>query len=270
MKKPNFQGLAQRSKNYLRKASPTLLSCLGAAGVIGTSVLAVRATPKAIRRIRSDSRVNHDGDPDAYTKLEAIQSAWMCYIPAAAVGASTIVCIFGANVLNKRQQAAISSAYALLNTSYQDYKSKLKELYGEEAHQKIVDSIVKEQCNDVYLTSIGLCSNSTLDFEEHDPNDNRLFYDTFSKRYFESTVNRVIQAEYHLNRNFTLSGHLPVNDFYEFLGLSPMDGGDEIGWSWEDGLYWIDFGHHKTVLDDGLEVYVIDMEWTPSTDWDNE
>lgn len=270
MKRPNFQGLTQRSKKYLRKASPTMLSCLGAAGVIATSVLAVKATPKAIRRIRSDSRVNHDGDPDAYTKLEAIQSAWTCYIPAVAVGASTIVCIFGANVLNKRQQASISSAYALLNTSYQDYKNKLKELYGEEAHQKIVDSIVKEQCNDVYLSSIGLCSSSTLDFEEHDPNDNRLFYDTFSKRYFESTVNRVIQAEYHLNRNFTLSGHLPVNDFYEFLGLSPMAGGDEIGWSWEDGLFWIDFGHHKTVLDDGLEVYVIDMEWTPSSDWDNE
>lgn len=42
MKKPNLQRLAQRSKIYLRKASPTILSGLGAAGVIVTSVLAVR------------------------------------------------------------------------------------------------------------------------------------------------------------------------------------------------------------------------------------
>ena len=55
MKKPNLQRLAQRSKIYLRKASPTILSGLGAAGVIVTSVLAVRATPKALRKIRADS-----------------------------------------------------------------------------------------------------------------------------------------------------------------------------------------------------------------------
>lgn len=61
MKKPNLQRLAQRSKIYLRKASPTILSGLGAAGVIVTSVLAVRATPKALRKIRADSKTNHDG-----------------------------------------------------------------------------------------------------------------------------------------------------------------------------------------------------------------
>ena len=106
MKKPNLQRFAQRSKIYLRKASPTILSGLGAAGVIATSVLAVRATPKALRKIRADSKVNHDGDPEAYSKLEAVRSAWVCYIPAAISGTATIFCIFGANVLSKHQQAA--------------------------------------------------------------------------------------------------------------------------------------------------------------------
>lgn len=145
MKKPNLQRLAQRSKIYLRKASPTILSGLGAAGVIVTSVLAVRATPKALRKIRADSKVNHDGDPEAYSKLEAVRSAWVCYIPTAISGTATIFCIFGANVLNKHQQAALTSAYALLNDSYNNYKDKLKELYGEEAHQKIIDAIAAEK-----------------------------------------------------------------------------------------------------------------------------
>lgn len=57
MKKPNPQRLAQGSKIYLRKASPIILSGLGAAGVIVTSVLAVRATPKALRKIRADSKL---------------------------------------------------------------------------------------------------------------------------------------------------------------------------------------------------------------------
>ena len=34
----------------LKKFSPTVLSCFGAAGVVGTSVLAVKATPKALRK----------------------------------------------------------------------------------------------------------------------------------------------------------------------------------------------------------------------------
>lgn len=246
----------------LKKFSPTVLSCFGAAGVIGTSVLAVKATPKALRKIRSDSRYAHN-DPDAYTKLEAFQSAWFYYVPSVVMGAATIVCIFGANILNKHQQAAITSAYALINDAYQDYKNKLKELYGEDAHRKIMEAIAVEKANDVYMASTGLIEGSSLDFDEHDPDDNRLFYDGYSKRYFESSINRVLQAEYYLNRDFAIGGYRSVNDFYEFLGIAPIDGGDEIGWDIATGLAWIDFNHYKTVLDDGLEVCVIDMDWLP-------
>lgn len=175
MKKPNPQRLAQGSKIYLRKASPIILSGLGAAGVIVTSVLAVRATPKALRKIRADSKANHKGVPGAYSLLGAVLSAWVCSIPAAIGGTATIFCMFGANVLSKHQQAALTSAYALLNDSYNNYKDKLRELYGEEAHQKIVDAIAAEKAKDVYITSTGLVRNSSLDFDEHDPNDERLF-----------------------------------------------------------------------------------------------
>ena len=119
-------------------------------------------------------------------------------------------------------------------------------------------------CEDIYLSGQSLCGYHSLDFEEHDPDDNRLFYDTYSGRYFESSVDRVLQGEYHLNRNYTLSGQSSVNNFYEMLGISAIDGGDYIGWSVEDEIYWIDFDHQKVILDDGLEVCVIDMVWTPT------
>ena len=266
MKKPNLQRLAQRSKIYLRKASPTILSGLGAAGVIVTSVLAVHATPKALRKIRADSKVNHDGDPEAYSKLEAVRSAWVCYIPAAISGTATIFCIFGANVLNKHQQAALTSAYALLNDSYNNFKDKLKELYGEEAHRKIIDAIAAEKAKDVYITADGICESTSLSFDERNPDDMRLFYDTFSRRYFESTIAQVLEAEYHLNRNWSLGGDVCVNDFYNFLGIEPIDGGDYLSWFYEDGISWIDFNHRKTVLEDGLEVYMVDIVYTPRMD----
>lgn len=144
-----IQKMLHKSGLCIRKYSPVALSCVASVGVVVTAVAAVKATPKAVSLIYADSRKRHDGDPYAYSKKEAVAAAWKCYIPAVAIGASTIACIMGANALNRRQQAALTSAYALVQQSYKEYKDKLKELYGEEAHNAIVDSIAKEKCKDI-------------------------------------------------------------------------------------------------------------------------
>lgn len=255
----------------LRKYSPVALSCIASTGVIVTAIAAVKATPRAVELVKEDSRRNHDGDPYAYTKKEAIISAWKCYIPAAILGFSTIACILGANALNNRKQAALTSAYALLNQSYKAYKDKLKENYGEEVHNAIVDSIVSEKCKDVCIRAYDWVGCSCLDFGEDTatyPETVRTFYDSFSQRYFETTISKVIQAEYHLNRNFMIKGVIPLNDFYEFLGLEKIKGGDAVGWSSCNGdIYWIDFNHHKLTLDDGMEIFVVDMIFEPTAEW---
>lgn len=258
-----------KSGLYIKKYSPVALSCIASVGVVVTAVVAVKATPKAVVKIHADSRKNHDGDPYAYTKKEAVASAWKCYIPAVAIGASTIACIMGANALNRRQQAALTSAYALVQNSYKEYKDKLKELYGEETHNAIVDSIMSEKCKDVSISTMGFLSNSSLDFGEGmEPEIVRTFYDSFSQRYFETTIEKVIQAEYHLNRNFMFAGTIPLNDFYEFLGLEKTELGDAVGWSSVNGdIYWIDFNHRRVTLEDGMEIYIIDMVFEPTADW---
>lgn len=226
-----IQKLLHKSGLCIRKYSPVALSCVASAGVVVTAIAAAKATPRAVALVYADSRKKHDGDPYAYTKKEAFIAAWKCYIPAVAFGASTIACIMGANALNRRQQAALTSAYALVQSSYKEYKDKLKELYME-------------------------------------PEVSRTFYDSFSQRYFESTIEKVIQAEYHLNRNFMFAGVIPLNDFYEFLGLEKTELGDAVGWSSCNGdIYWIDFNHHRLTLDDGMEIYVIDMVFEPTAEW---
>lgn len=83
-----------------------------------TAVMAVKATPKALRLIEEAEKEKGK----KLTKTETVKVAWTPYIPTVLVGASTIACIFGANVLNKRRQAALMSAYALLDSSYKEYK----------------------------------------------------------------------------------------------------------------------------------------------------
>ena len=156
-----------------------------------------------------------------------------------------------------------------LRTSYFPPKRKTKEIFGEEGHQKIIDAIAAERADDVYISSPGICGSDSLSFSERNPEDVRLFYDSFSERYFESTIPQVLEAEYHLNRNWALGREICVNDLYDFLGIDKIPGGEALGWFYEDGISWIDFNHHKTVLNDGLEVYVIDIEYPPRL-WDED
>ena len=52
------------------------------------------------------------------TKIEKVKIAGPVYIPSILIGAGTVACIFGANVLNKRHQAALVSAYTLAESSF--------------------------------------------------------------------------------------------------------------------------------------------------------
>ena len=51
------------------------------------------------------------------TKWEKVKIAGLTYIPAIATGAATVACIFGSNVISKRKQTTLKSAYALLDNS---------------------------------------------------------------------------------------------------------------------------------------------------------
>lgn len=263
-------GLVKQAGHHLKKASPTILSCLGVLGVAATTILAVKATPKALEQVEEAKEAKNLENSENLTRMETIAACWRCYIPAAATGIATIGCILGANVLNRRQQASLASAYALVSRSYNDYKRKVKELYGEDTHKRIIETLAAEKADNMHITSCGVVSNSSLDFEDAEE-ELRLFYDSFSERYFQATISQVLQAEYHLNRNFALmGGFVPLNMFYEFLGIEPRQDLAGLGWWVSDELYWVDFNHSKAMVDDGLtgeiECYIIDMAYTPTTE----
>ena len=147
------------------------------------------------------------------------------------------------------------------------YKQKLKELYGEETHNNVIDSIMAEKAEDMYVRGSLFGTTCDLAIEENDGGP-RLFYDEHSGRYFETTIEQVMNAEYHLNRNYILRGYAYLNEFYHFLGIEQTDYGSVLGWAPKDeGMYWIEFNHRKAVLDDGLEVYIVEMPFGPEYDF---
>lgn len=71
-----------------------------------------------------------------------------------------------------------------------------------------------------------------------------------------------------------LGAFVTLNDFYDFLGISHVEGGDVVGWLLSDSMYWIDFDNSKAMVDDGLNgeipCYVVDAEFGPQPEsaWD--
>lgn len=260
-KSRDLQRVIDSSKIYLKRNSSTVLTAIGAVGVLITSIMTAKATVKAFEIINEEECEKKR----ELTKKEMIVLAGPSYFPAILVGASTIACILGANVLNKRQQAMLSSAYAFVNASFKEYKNKVKELYGEEVHNNIINSIAIEKAKDSHVTASYMGGECRLPMDDSEP---RLFYDEFSERYFETTTEQVLEAEYHLNKNYILRGRANLNEFYEFLGLEKTDYGEVIGWApLDEGMYWIDFNHRKLVMEDGLECYVLEMPFEPRQEY---
>ena len=244
-----MSNLLNKAHLFLKHNSGTILTWIGAAGVAVTSVMAVKATPKAINIIREAKEEKGED----LTAIETVRAVGPIYIPAIVSGVSTIACIFGSNILNKRSQAALASAYAFLDNSYKEYKNKVSELYGDDANNTIREEIAKDKYKDY--------SNSFTD-------DKQLYFDEYSGRYFQSTPEDIQKAEYDLNRTLSIDDVVCLNDWYECIGLDPLEHGEKIGWStginyeayWQS---WIDFNHTKTVLDDGLECTIISFNQEP-------
>lgn len=249
-----MKNLVNMSRLFLRKNAPTILTTMGGVGVVATAVMAVKATPKALALIEQAEAEKGE----KLTKVEVVKTASVVYIPAVLVGAGTIACIFGANVLNKRQQAALMSAYALLDSSYKEYKAKTVELYGEDADNNIKEAVAKDKYENADITGTG----------------ESLFYDEYSKQYFKSTMVDVQNAEYYINRDLVMRDYATLNDFYDYLGIPHHPAGDELGWSsgmnfdyyWQT---WIDFVHTPMTMEDGTKCTMITMYSEPCVDWED-
>ena len=152
-------------------SASTILTCIGAIGVVATAVLAAKETPKALALVEKAE----EEKGEELTNLEKVKVAAPAYIPAIAVGASTIICVFGANILNKRTQATLAGAYPLIDRTYKEYRKKVDELYGEGASDEVQVELAKEHKDEI---------------DEFAEENEELIFDMTTMRFFNSTIKK--------------------------------------------------------------------------------
>lgn len=253
-------------QRFVKKNSSNILTVATAAGMITTTILAVKATPKALelikaeedtRKITKTTTLYASNQPyttevveeaPKLTPLEIVKVAWKPYVPAIAMGTLTLTCLFGMNYLNRKTQASLISAYAVLEKSYRQYREKCIEMYNADTDIDIKQKIAK--------------SNFYKNIEVEDGKE--LFFDYTSMQYFESTMDEVKEALDTINETLSDSGFVYLNDFYELLGIPLVDYGYNLGWFSDIGTLKLDY--EKTELDDGdgtLDCWIITPTESP-------
>jgi hypothetical protein len=249
MNKPNLSKIAKGIRMSISKHSPEILTGIGIAGMVTTTVMAVRATPKALILIEDKKAEN---DVDKLTPVETIKATWTCYVPAAITGCLSIFCLIGASSVNARRNAALATAYTLSESALKEYQGKVIETIGEKKEQTVRDAIAKDR-----IDKNPVSSREVIVTEK----GNTLFYDAISGRYFKSDIDKLKKVENELNRRMRDEMYISLNEFYYEIGLNPISIGDDIGWNIDRGYIELNFSSQLT--DDGNPCLVIDYQVAP-------
>lgn len=210
-------------KRSIERESPAILTAFAVSGVITTTVLAVRATPKAMKLLNQEA-YKMKCQVEEIATSEIIKIAWKPYIPAFITGSLTIVCILGSHSIHAKRNAAIAGLYSIATGALQEYQSKVVETLGEKKEQRLRDEIAQDRLDKNPINDGVIFANGDV-----------LFYDSLSGRYFKSSMEKVRSAINTFNYELLTEMYKPVNDFYYMLGLEDVESGRSQGWNIENG-----------------------------------
>lgn len=251
MNKFQLMNLVKNAEFAVKKHSPAILTGVGIAGMVTTTVLAVKATPKALR-ICEIVKEEHE-EPK---KLDYVKATWKCYIPAAVTGVISTACLIGANSVNLKRNAALATAYQISQTALSEYREKVIETVGEETEKAVREKVAEEK---VKNNPIG--PNEVIMIGNED------FYciDSISGRCFKSNEVEIKRIENDINNRLLNYMYVSLNEFYSELGLSHTSIGDELGWNMDDGMLEIFITAVKD--EKGRPCLVLDYNVAPKYDF---
>lgn len=247
--------LINSGKKKLTENAPEVLIGMGLAGMLTSTVMAVKATPKAMKIIEEEEDyLNRD-----LSAAEKVKLAWKPYVPAAIGYCASAALIIKANNVNNARSAMFAGAYKLSEKALLDYKDKVIETIGEEKEREISDKVMRDKVREPRPTSYhaneviygtGQC----------------LCYDPISGRYFNSDMDKIRKIENDLNYRLMKENMVSLNEFYTELGMECSDMGFKYGWNIDEGLIEVRFT--STITDDNKLCLVVSFARSPRLDFD--
>lgn len=226
-----------------QKNSPGVLFGVGVIGMVGSTVLACRATLKmeevldeAARKTSTAKDLEHPdySERDRKKDLSVIRvqttvKIVRLYGPAVIVGGLSVAALTKSHSILNKRNAAITAAYAALEKGFNDYRERVIEKYGEDQDRnfrygtqqvEIVDPKTEKKR---IVTRVG----------PGDPSIYARFFDNGSPSWSKEPEYNLIflkcQQNY-ANDLLRARGHVFLNEVYDMLGIPRSKAGAVVGW----------------------------------------
>lgn len=261
----------------LQKHSPEILVVAGIVGAVASAVMACKATTK-LSEITEESRAHLDAIHTAMENPESMpdgdyseddgkkdltivyaQTAGKIiklYAPSIILGALSIGAILTSNNMLRKRNMALATAYAAVDKSFKEYRSRVVERFGEELDRELKYNIRKEQVEETIIDENGEEKTVTKEVEVVDPSTINA-YSPYAKFYDDGCLGWTKDPEMNLmflrrqqdaaNDRLKDKGYLFLNEVYEMLGIPRSKAGQSVGWIYDkDNVYKVDFGIYDT------------------------
>lgn len=246
-----------KSLTTVKKYSPEILTTVGILGMVGTVVLASRATLKlepVIDKIQDGRDIVREREEDedyttqdrtkdiAYVYIQGTLDIIKLYGPAITLGVSSAACIVGAHGIMKKRNVALVAALKTLETGFNEYRKRVIEEFGEEKDRDFRLGLRDEEVID---EKTGKKTTKKV----QDPHGYSIYarlFDLNSRQWSKDAEMNLLtlrSTENHYNNKLQIQGHVFLNEIYDALDIPRSKAGAVVGWSLNgDGDKHISFG----------------------------
>lgn len=272
IKKESVSRAFNKTMFSLKKKSPEILAIAGAFGAVVSTVMACKATTKLsgileeanneIDQIHEymendelpeDKYSENDGKKDlAIVYTQTAVKVVKLYAPAVILGAVSITSMLASNNILRKRNMALAAAYASLDKSFKDYRSRLIEKEGEAVDKELKYNLKSKEVEETVVDENGeeRVEKKTIEVSGVDGySEYARFFDSSCKAWEEVpeyNLTFLTAQQRYANDLLRSKGFLTLNTVYEMLGFEPTRAGMVVGWVYDEknpvGDNYVDFG----------------------------
>lgn len=261
----------------LKKHSPEILIVAGVVGTVASTVLACKATTKVgkvMDNTKEDIDEIHSAVENGVTKAGETYSVddskkdltivyaqtgvklAKLYAPSVILGTLSITSIVASHNILKKRNVALAAAYATVDKTFKEYRSRVVDRFGEEVDKELRYNIKAKKVEEIVKdpeTGKEKKVKTTINVADPDVNDYARFFDASCAQYEDNMDYNLMYLraqEQFANDRLKTDGYLFLSDVYEALGIKRTKMSQTVGWIYKpenpDGDNFVDFGILET------------------------
>lgn len=257
----------------IKKHSPEILVVAGVVGVVGSAVMACKATLK-VNEVLEEAKENVDKIHEAVEKGETqshkpytvedskkelgivyVQTGWelaKLYGPSLIIGGLSVSAILTGHNITRKRNIALAAGYTALETSFKEYRGRVVDRFGEALDRELKNGIKAIEVDEIVANEDGTETVVKKQVEAVDPNKLGIYtrmWDCGCKGWTKNPEYNLMflrQQQNYANDLLQSRGHVMLNEVFDLLGIPRCEAGCFVGWIYDEknpiGDNFIDFG----------------------------